>query len=233
MSEKISFFLPVRRGSQRVLNKNNRQFSGFPGGLLELKLKQLLAAQTLSEIIVSTNDEESIRTAKKLAGDSKHITILPRPEHLCLDSTPLTDLIVYAGSVASSPHIIWGHVTTPFITGAIYDEAIDAYFKNLQQGFDSLISVTPFRNYLIDPEKGTLINVKEKGEKWPRTQDLPLLYEVNHAMFIAPASIYTERKNRMGDNPFYYEMDKLQSFDIDWDDDFLMAEALYDKLGKV
>ena len=31
---------------------------------------------------------------------------------------------------------------------------------------------------------------------WPRTQDLEPLYEINHAIFLAKRSVYTEQKNR-------------------------------------
>ena len=41
MSEKIAFFLPTRKGSERVKNKNTRPFAGSEGGLVENKIKHL------------------------------------------------------------------------------------------------------------------------------------------------------------------------------------------------
>lgn len=41
MSEKIAFFLPTRKGSERVKSKNTRPFAGIEGGLVENKIKQL------------------------------------------------------------------------------------------------------------------------------------------------------------------------------------------------
>lgn len=41
-NEKFAFFLPTRKGSERVQNKNTRTFAGIEGGLLKLKLNQLL-----------------------------------------------------------------------------------------------------------------------------------------------------------------------------------------------
>ena len=40
MSEKIAFFLPTRKGSERVKSKNTRPFAGIEGGLVENKIKQ-------------------------------------------------------------------------------------------------------------------------------------------------------------------------------------------------
>ena len=53
---KITAIVPCRKGSQRVAHKNTRPFAGFAHGLLELKLTQLAAVPTLSEILVTTND---------------------------------------------------------------------------------------------------------------------------------------------------------------------------------
>ena len=45
MSEKIAFFLPTRKGSERVKNKNTRPFADIEGGLVENKIKQLLSTK--------------------------------------------------------------------------------------------------------------------------------------------------------------------------------------------
>ena len=93
----ISIFLPTRRGSQRVRNKNTRAFSNYKGGLLELKLKQLLQLD-VEEIILSTNDEESIRIAESFIENEK-LKIVVRPDELCSSKTKLTDLIEYVPSI--------------------------------------------------------------------------------------------------------------------------------------
>jgi CMP-N-acetylneuraminic acid synthetase len=232
MKRDIGFFLPVRKGSQRVENKNTRPFSKIPGGILELKLRQLMESKTLSEIVLSTNDENSMEIAKKLDPQQTQLRIIERPNHLCLDTTPLMELIAYVPEVMQSRHILWGHTTTPFIDAEDYDEGIENYFAKLELGFDSLISVMPLQNFLLD-KNGHSFNYDVDKNLWPRTQDLPVLYEVNHAMFIASRDIYVKNKNRIGVKPFMYEQDKIKSFDIDWEDDFLMAEAIYEKLVRV
>ena len=62
--EKYSFFLPTRKGSERVKNKNTRPFAGIEGGIVQLKLQQLLTVYRVQNIIVSTNDEETMRVAE-------------------------------------------------------------------------------------------------------------------------------------------------------------------------
>jgi len=45
MNNKISFFLPTRKGSERVKNKNTRPFANIEGGLVENKIRQLLSTK--------------------------------------------------------------------------------------------------------------------------------------------------------------------------------------------
>ena len=232
MKKDICFFLPTRKGSQRVKSKNTRPFAGIAGGILELKLKQLLESNSISNIVLSTNDELSMEVAQQIDPHQSRIKVIVRPDHLSLDTTKLTDLIKYVPEIVSEKHIIWGHTTTPFVSGKDYDAGIELYFSKLEEGYDSLISVMPLQNFLLDSE-GKVFNYDAGANRWPRTQDLPILYEVNHAMFITSREHYIRESNRVGTRPFLYEQDKIKSFDIDWVDDFLIAEAIYDKLFKV
>ena len=47
MKKPIAFFLPTRKGSERVKNKNTRPFAGIQGGLMENKIRQLVASKLL------------------------------------------------------------------------------------------------------------------------------------------------------------------------------------------
>jgi len=223
----VAFFLPVRAGSQRVKNKNTKPFAGVEGGLLANKLRQLKAMRNIKEIILSTNDEVALKIANEMSFPK--LKIVKRPDCLCDSSTNLKDLIRYVHGITECEHVLWGHVTTPLVNGNCYDKAIECYSEAVSHGYDSLISVSQFRNFLLD-EEGRMVN-NNTGLEWPRTQDLMPLYEINHAMFIAPRRLYAEGK-RTGVHPKLYELDKLRSYDIDWDDDFAIAEALFGYMKK-
>jgi N-acylneuraminate cytidylyltransferase len=225
MTNKVSFFLPTRKGSQRVINKNTRPFAGNEGGLLLHKLRQLLTMEMVDEVVLSTNDENCIEIAETILDDFKKLVIDRRPDYLCLDSTNLSDLIAYVPEVVSGDHIVWGHVTTPFADARIYDNGINCYLDGLKSGFDSLVSVQRFQNFLLN-QQGKVIN-NASSRPWPRTQDLEALYEVNHVMFIASKDIYVREKNRLGSRPYLFEMNKIESFDVDWEEDFKMAELMH------
>lgn len=227
MSEKIAFFLPTRKGSERVKSKNTRSFAGIEGGLVENKIKQLLATKHIDEILFSSNDEMCIAIAEKYASDSR-LRIIPRPNELCLSTTNLQDLICYVPTITNADHILWGHVTTPLVEAKVYDTAIEQYLSKITKGYDSLVSVKELKNFLLNQE-GKLVN-NTTDIPWPRTQDLEPLYEINHAIFLAKRSVYTEQKNRIGQKPLLYIMDEIHSKDIDWEEDFKIAEIMYKTL---
>jgi N-acylneuraminate cytidylyltransferase len=188
-----------------------------------------MRTKKIDEILLSTNDEEYVKIAEKYAEKCGRIKILMRPDALCLDTTNLQDLIAYVPAITKADHILWGHVTTPIAGSVEYDKAIELYFSKLSEGYDSLVSVNEFRNFLLNG-KGKMINNTTKIV-WPRTQDLEPLYEINHVMFLAKRDVYEIQKNRIGEKPILYTMDKLNSFDIDWEEDFMIAEMIFKAAG--
>ncbi|PKD16756.1 hypothetical protein APR41_08090 [Salegentibacter salinarum] len=226
----ISIFLPTRKGSERVKNKNTRKFSNFEGGLLELKLHQL-SNLDVDEVILSTNDDESIAVARNFKKDFPKLKIDLRPDYLALSTTSLSDLIAYVPTITNSEYVLWTHVTSPMVTAETYENSIKSFYTGLKKGFDSLMSVTTFQNFLWKKELNDIIN-RVGNERWPKTQELELLYEINSAIFITPKDIYEKKGDRVGEKPYLFEMNKLTSLDVDWEDDFKIAEAVYDTIKK-
>jgi len=225
MKKKVSCFLPCRKGSERVPLKNTKPFFGHPNGLIELKLKQLLRAELIDEIILSTNDEEIIAYAKTL--NANKVITHQRSERLSSSSTSTDELVAHALELVPDSHILWTHVTSPFITALHYDEMLNCYFEKLESGYDSLMSITEIHGFLWNESQP--INYDRAKEKWPRTQTLPRTNEVNSAAFIASSKIYRNENDRIGKRPFLYSLNKLESYDIDWNEDFVLAECLAEK----
>lgn len=227
MNNKISVFLPTRAGSERVKNKNTRDFAGVKGGLLSIKLDQLLSLSKVKEVVLSTNDEASIAVAHKHLTNTK-LKLIRRPDHLAQSQTNLTDLVNYVPSICNNEHILWTHVTSPLVIAEDYEQAIDLYFENINQGYDSLMSVKEIQNYIWSESGNKVLNRKEGDlKKWPRTQDLEKIFEVNSAIFIASKKIYKEEQDRIGLRPYLLKHSSLQSVDVDWEEDFKIAEKLY------
>jgi N-acylneuraminate cytidylyltransferase len=224
--ENISVFLPTREGSERVKNKNTRNFADIEGGLLSIKLDQLIDCKKIDEIILSTNDLKSIEIGNLYMKKDSRIQVIERPNELAQSATSLIDLVRYVPSVCNSEHILWTHVTSPFVKGTDYDLVIQDYFINLERGFDSLISVKKIKNFIWDTGVRDIIN-RVGNEKWPRTQDLKAFFEIDSAIFLSSRYNYFDFSDRIGGNPFVFELEGYKSFDVDWEEDFMIAELIY------
>ena len=61
--KKITAVVPIRKGSQRVPDKNFKDF--YKGkNLLELKIENLKQTHLIDDIVVNTDSEEAIKIAK-------------------------------------------------------------------------------------------------------------------------------------------------------------------------
>ncbi|MCC4816394.1 acylneuraminate cytidylyltransferase [Vibrio lentus] len=219
----ISAFLPCRKGSQRIPNKNVKDFSGIKGGLLKIKLEQLKNCSQIDNIVVSSNDERVLDFASNQM-DSR-IIIDERPEHLGSNTTTTDELIQYVPRVISEGDVLWTHVTSPFINEHDYSHIILSYKEALEQGFDSLMTVLKIQGFIWD-ESGP-ISYERDRLKWPMTQNIAPLYEVDSGAFLTSIINYKKYNDRIGEHPFLYEQSKSKSIDIDWPDDFAIAEKIW------
>lgn len=220
--KKVSIFLPCRKGSERVPKKNIKPFSDFENGLIAIKLDQLVQVEAVSNIVLSTNDEEILEYAQVL--NHPKIQTHKRRESLSSNKTSTDQLVGHALELIPEGHILWTHVTSPFLNAQVYKEIIKTYFNKLDQGYDSLMTTNLIHSFLWN--ESAPINYDRALEKWPRTQTLEPIHEINSGVFLASANIYRELQDRIGEKPYLYPLDKIQGFDIDLEDDFKIAEAI-------
>lgn len=226
----VSIFLPVRKGSERIINKNTRTFAGIEGGLLRLKLDQLKNIDEVEEILVSSNDPICLQIAQELSLENLKIKIFQRPEELGSSSTDLEELIKYVPTITSCDNVLWTHVTSPFCNAKQYIQAINKYNDFGDKEYDSLMSGYDYKEFLLDKASAKIINNLSKL-KWPRTQDLQDLFQINNAIFLCSREQMT-KGNRVGDNPYLFQTGKISSIDIDDEEDFRIAEVIYERAIK-
>lgn len=218
----INVFLPCRKGSQRVPKKNIKEFAGFKNGLIEIKLKQLLECKKIDKIYLSTNDEEILEYTESL--NQNRIVLHKRAEYLSSSETSTDELVSHVLELIPDGEVLWTHVTSPFLNANAYDDIIKKYQEVKKQGFDSLMTTNLIHGFLWNKKEP--INYDRTKEKWPRTQTIEPLHEINSAVFLADTEIYRNLNDRIGNNPYLYQLDKIKGFDIDWEDDFKIAEAI-------
>lgn len=230
MNRKISVFLPVRSGSTRSINKNTKLFSQ-DSSLLQIKLQQLIETSAIDEIVVSSNCDICLTQAQEFLQKDKRIKLVRRSNELATGTTTVKEMLNHMCQVVSNDHILYVHVTSPFVNNYHFNNAISIYNKRMDNAeIDSMVSVNKIQNFILD-KSGNLINNKISENKWPNTQDLEVLYEMNHAFYLAPKTLF-QSGDRVGTNPDFFECVGMEKIDIDWESDFIFAQKVYKALNE-
>ena len=211
----IHAIVPVRGGSERVINKNLRPFAG--SSLLEIKIKQLLDVPELAGIHVSSESREMLDVAER-AGAIVH----QRDPHYATSSIPMSDVYAYMAGQVDAEHLLLTHVTSPLADGPVYSRMIQEY-DVMEDVFDSLTTVADVKDFLY--RDGQPLNFDPANK--PRSQDLPDIVKLTHVISIAPRAMVTSTKQWFGPKVKLVKLDALASFDIDTPLDMEIAEWLY------
>lgn len=222
----VTVVIPARAGSERVPQKNTKPFADIPGGLLQLKLEQLAEVDEVDKIIVSSNDPVVLSFTEKFArteGGSRFVA-LERPDELGRSSTPMSQFINYVATLEATGTMCMTHVTHPFLRAEYFRELIQAWREAHSVGHDSLLTVTKLQTFLWD-ENGPF-NYDATVERWPRSQDIKPLYEINHGAYFIPFERMRELRDRVGTTPRMYELPGNALLDIDWPEQFQLLEDM-------
>jgi len=222
--EPIIGFIPCRSGSERVKNKNTRPFASFKNGLLELKLKQMAKVPELDKIIVSSNDPFVLEYVERFQKTDPRLTPLERPEKFGNSQTSMEDFTNHIAEMENTGIIFWTHVTHPFLTSQYYSSIISKYLEASVDGHDSLMTVTRIHKFIWS-DNGPY-NYSDKDEKWPRSQDLKPLFEINHGVYMLPFSTMRTVKDRVGKKPYLYDLPESIALDVDWEDQFILLNDI-------
>jgi CMP-N-acetylneuraminic acid synthetase len=217
---KIIALLPMKAHSERVPNKNMRDFSGAP--LYHAVMRNLLGSQHISQIVINT-DSEKIRD-DALRNFKDNVIIHDRPSSLCGDFVSMNDIISYDIEHLKADHFLQTHSTNPLLKSETIDRAVDRYFEMRDKGYDALFTVTRLQARLYDKD-GKPVN--HTPEELLRTQDLPPVYEENSCLYLFSRKNFELKKRRTGGNPFFFEIPREEAVDIDEEIDFKIAEILY------
>tara|TARA_B110000495_G_C22784538_1_gene458722 strand:- start:57 stop:740 length:684 start_codon:yes stop_codon:yes gene_type:complete len=216
----ISVFIPVRKGSKRVKNKNIRPIGKYKLGLLEIKLKQLEKLIKINnnkynlEFIVSTDSKIVEEYCKKF----NWIKVHKRNKKLSGDHS-LQKLINIVPKICNGNFILWTHVTSPLFTSKNYMSFLNIFFKKRKLKLVSAFSADQIKKFVYSPKQGWVSHNTNKI-KWPRSQDLKNLYILNSAALIAGKKTFLKDKDRISKNSLPIISRKTSGFDIDSMDDF-------------
>lgn len=221
---KIVALVPMRHASQRVKGKNYRMLGGRP--LYGHILATLFSCPEIQEIVVDT---DSPLIMSGVAENFPQVRLLERPAHLRAGEVPMNEILLHDVALVEADFYLQTHSTNPLLQAATISQAIDTFFENFP-AYDSLFSVTRWQTRLWD-ESGIAIN--HNPQVLLRTQDLQPIFEENSCLYIFSRQIMAERRNRIGERPYLFEIPAEEAWDIDEERDFKIVDLLLRDIGKV
>ncbi len=206
----------MKGNSERVPGKNLKNFNGKP--LFHHVLDSLQNCVLINQIIINTDSTEIIEQSKSFS----KVIIHHRPKEICGDFVSMNDVIAFDLANSEADIYLQTHSTNPLLKSSTITQAIEKFINSPKN--DSLFSVTKLQTRLYWND---VKPVNHNPKELIRTQDLPPLFEENSNIFIFTKESFKLADNkRIGLTPTMFEMDKLESIDIDEPQDFILAEAV-------
>ena len=224
--KKILCVICARGGSKRLKNKNLKKLFGKP--LIYHTISQALKSKIFNNIVFSSDSSELRKISKK----SGAVAWFIRPKKLSNDGAAKMPVIRHALIETEKKYnikfdyIFDLDVTSPLRKISDIKKAFTLFLKSNQ---DMLISgnksrKNPYFN-MVEKKKDNSLKLVVKPKKYfVRTQDAPIVYELNASIYIWKRRACILQKGPFCKKTYFYEMPYSRSIDIDSLSDFKMVE---------
>jgi CMP-N-acetylneuraminic acid synthetase len=217
MNPKIVALVPMRHLSERVPGKNYRMFAGKP--LYHHIIESLLACSHIAQVVIDTDSPMIMEDA---ARHFPQVHLIERPPHLRAGTVPMNDVLLNDTIQVPADFYLQTHSTNPLLRTDTIGRAVQSFLDHFPV-YDSLFSVTRIQTRLWD---GLARAINHNPAILLRTQDLPPVFEENSCLYIFAQSTLETKHNRIGERPWMFETERQESWDIDEELDFRVAEFL-------
>ena len=210
-------FVPIRLNSKRVVGKNLKMLGNKP--LLCYILDTLVNVKRIDEVYIYCSSEEIIKYLPQ------GVKFLKRPEFLDRDETLGKEIYEEFTKTIDADVYVLAHTTSPFMKVTTVENALN---KVLDEGYDSAFSAEKIQTFAWFNGRTLNYDLKEI----PRTQTIEPVYVETSAFFMFKREIWKVHKQRIGFNPYFAIVDKIEGVDIDWPEDFEFAEKILETYNR-
>ncbi|MCF6129921.1 acylneuraminate cytidylyltransferase family protein [Flavobacterium sp. AS60] len=229
---RILGLIPARGGSKGIPKKNIKLLGKMP--LIEYTLHSAKDSKLLTEIVVSTDDEE-IAIAAEITGFKPPFI---RPAEFSQDTSTSLEVVQHAVAFFESQHIFFDAVcllqpTTPFREKGSVDIAIQ---KFIDTNADCLISVLQIPHefnphWAFEESENGLLKIATGEEQIiSRRQDLPKAFHRDGSIYITKTSVI-KNGSLYGKSIAYLESNPQYHVNIDTMKDWETAERLLTQIN--
>lgn len=222
---KVLAVIPARGGSKGIPRKNIKILGGKP--LIAWTIEAALKASSINRLIVSTEDEEIAAVAKQFGAEVPFL----RPLALAQDDTPGIAPVLHAiEQLRDYDWVLLLQPTSPL--RSVEDiEGIIRFCRD--EAAPSAVSVTqvskhPFWMYQRDDQNRLQPLIPNRPEI-TRRQDLPSVYVLNGAMYLARTDWLIQNQGFIGPETLGYPIPEVRSVDLDTPQDWRWVEFLIEQ----
>lgn len=210
---KVVAMIPVKLNNERIPGKNLKKFyDGTP--LISFIQKSLQKAEEVNEIYVYCSSRDVCKYLEE------GIHYLERPEFLDSDISNCNDIIREFMKVVEADIYVVSHVTGPFTKPS----SIDSCVKAVKGGkYDSAFLAKRMQEFLWCEGQALNFDI----QNFPRTQDLKPIYSEAPGAYVFTEKTFQKYNRRVGIKPYIHEISEIESRDIDYPEDFQIAESIY------
>ena len=228
---KILGIIPARGGSKEIKRKNLLKIGGKT--LVELAIKSAKKSKLLTRIILSSEDKEILKIAKKAGVEIPFI----RPKELAKDNSSTLSVLKHAVKWLEKNEnwradiIVILQPTTPFRKGTHIDAVVKLLLQSRSDAATTIKKVSYPSHWLLKiVNKNKISNLFKGGNRYLRRQDAPQTYQPAGLVYAMTRKLLFSLKTTLpaGDTRGYIIPSKF-GINIDSSHDYKLAVSL---LGK-
>ena len=232
-SQDTLVIIPARGGSKSIPRKNIKDFAGYP--LIAYSIAAGLAADSISRVIVSTDDEEIAEVARNYGAEVPFL----RPEEFSRDNTPDLPVFQHALEWLQSKEeyrpkiVVQLRPTSPLRRKELIDQAVLRLLERPEADSIRTICIpfqNPYKMWRISADgfmKPLLSIDLPEPYNLPR-QALPEIYWQTGYVDAAWAETILDKNSMTGDAILPLVIGAEEWIDIDSPDDWVRAERLFE-----
>ncbi|HEY4348162.1 MAG TPA: acylneuraminate cytidylyltransferase family protein [Gaiellaceae bacterium] len=225
MTRRALGVIPARGGSRRIPRKNLALLGGRP--LIAWTIEAALRSGVLDRVVVSTDDTEIANVARSLGADVPFLRDELADDMSGVDAVTVSVVRRLAETGDGYDEIVQLLPTSPLrgpehVRGAVErfrETGSPAQASCFRFGWDN-----PWWAFELD-DSGTH-RFAFPGATDARSQDLPPLYGLTGAVWVATAESWRERNGFPIDDCTWYELPWRAAIDVDEPEDLDLADAL-------
>jgi len=223
INKSIVCLIPARSGSKRIKNKNIKSFCGKP--IIEWVIKNVKKINTIKQIILTTDSRRYANLVKKYNVKVPFLRPKKISNDIASDNDVIKHFLNFDKNYDKYKYILYIYPTAVLSTPSIIKKSFYEFKKKKCSKLYPVSIFSPPIQYALSLYKEK--KIKSKYEKYIKINSKNVTkhyYDAGQFYWINVKEFLNKNKNK---NEYGYIVDKHNAIDIDYIEDFKLAESIF------